>query len=130
MGYALILLGRSDEAIPHFDQAIRLSPNDTQRWSFEQMKGVAFWYLGQTEDALAYAVSACRHPNTVFWPFTSVAAALVELDRMDEAKKALAEAVRRQPELTITAMRGMYPWPETARAELFLENMRKAGLPE
>ncbi len=92
--------------------------------------GFALWCLGKTEESLACAVSASRHPNVVFWPFTSVAAALVELGRMDEAKRALTEAVRMKPGLTITAMRGMFPFPRSDGTELFFNNLRQAGLPE
>ena len=58
-----------------------------------------------------------------------VAAALAHLGRVEEARAEIAEVLKRQPDLSLARSRlssFRHPW----MYDLYLEGLRKAGLPE
>jgi len=59
-----------------------------------------------------------------------MAAALANLDRLEEARTALANAVREKPDLSIAYLKTNLPTKHTHGLDPYLKGMRKAGLPE
>ena len=57
-------------------------------------------------------------------PYRELAAAYALADKADDAKTALAEALRLSPKLTVKSVARTNPFP------VLLEGLRKAGLPE
>jgi adenylate cyclase len=118
-------LGRFEEAKSDLRQALRLSPRDPE---------MGFWIfaLGDVElgqghygagiDGIHNAIEA-GFRNYI--PYADLAAAYALDGRVDEAKSALAEARRINPNLTMkwfVAHAPHVPWT--------IEGLRKAGLPE
>jgi len=130
LGAALLWAGKPEEAIPHFDMALRLSPNDPNRWAIENLKGAALWFSGRYEDGIVSARKASRHPSADFWPHANLACLLAGLDRVEEAKAELAKALEKRPDLTITAVSGFLGAVRAERKAEYLGYLRKAGLPE
>ena len=58
------------------------------------------------------------------YPYRGLAAAYALKGKMDDAKTALAEALRQSPKLTVKSVARTNPYP------VALEGLRKAGLPE
>ena len=84
-----IFTGRAEEAEAPVVEALRLSPRDTVAYIWMTFAGIAKVRLGGYEQAAAWcrrAIEANRnHPLTYF----TLAAALAQLDRLDEAQTAL-----------------------------------------
>jgi len=135
LGYCKIYAGATAEAIPLFEQAIRLSPHDPD---------IGFWYqsIGRVHLMQACNVEAViwlekarsanpQGPNIRAW-----LAAACALDGDSERGAAeLAEARRMGGNRysSIARTRAAYMWAPEARALLetsFFAGLRKAGMPE
>ena len=130
LGLALHWSSRAGDSLAYFQTAIRLSPHDPLRWAFENMIASTLFHLGEHDQAVEWCRKASRHPSSSFWPHATLARVFAGLDRMDEARAALDDALRKQPNLTVTTvavmLRGIHP----DYKEPYLDALRKAGLAE
>jgi adenylate cyclase len=132
LGFILVEAEQYMEACRCFDHALQLSPNDPSRWNFHQLKAVARYAAGTYEDAIPGFKDAMRLRPKAFWPWVFMSACLSAMGRMDEARDALVEAKKLNPNLnaaffdTYGQRYGRVP-PYMAR---MLDDLRKAGLPE
>ncbi len=126
-GNAELFLGRFEQAKSDAQQAMRLSPRDPRIDFWHFLLGVAEFGQGHYDasiDEYHKALDAgFRIPPTYF----RLAAALALVGKMDEAKTALAEARRLNPNLTVKWVIALPPAPPIAP---LIEGLRKAGLPE
>jgi adenylate cyclase len=116
-------LGRFDQAISDAEQAIRLSPRDPQ-------VGLRYVVIGDAEVGLLRLDAAIEeyrkaidagYRNRV----VNMAGAYALQGKMDEAKSALAEALRANPKLTVKMLTERFAVPPA-----LAEGLRKAGLAE
>ncbi len=127
-GVAYVNCGESDKALVQFETAWRMNPQDPKAFTFTGMAAAHFfarrfeacinWGRRATDEA-AGANIARRH----------VAAALAHLGRIKEAKAEIKEVLKRQPNSSLARSRlssFRHPW----MYDLYLEGLRKAGLPE
>jgi TolB-like protein/class 3 adenylate cyclase len=135
IGLGKIFVGRAEEAEAHIGEALRLSPRDTFAYVWMMLAGIAKVRLGGWEQAVAWcrrAIEANRnHPLTYF----TLAVALAQLGRADEALSAVKVGLALNPAFTISRARVTYtPVSDDptylAQTEAVLEGMRKAGVPE
>ena len=126
MGRAEALLGRCEQSIAHTKQAFALSPRDPY-------SGVWYLHLGYAEfcrDRLDAAIEQLKRavysgfPTYITYAFLAGAEAAKGNDA--EAKSALAEARRLNPQLTIKWFAENVTWAEP----IIIDGLRKAGLPE
>jgi TolB-like protein/class 3 adenylate cyclase len=130
IGDALCYAGRLEEAIPRFEEAIRLSPQDPWRWAFLSYEALARILLRQYEQATASARAALRVPNCQYWANAHLVAALGHLGRKDEASGAVSELLRRKPDFSCGyAEEHLFYLESPAQLEHYLEGLRKAGVP-
>ena len=135
IGLGKIYVGRAEETEAHVAEALRLSPRDTLAHIWMMFAGIAKARLGNWEQAVAWcrrAIEANRnHPLTYF----TLAVALAQLGRADEAHSAVKVGLALNPAFTISRARVTYtPVSDDptylAQTEAVLEGMRKAGVPE
>ncbi len=112
-------------AIANIDQAIRLSPRDPEMGRWRWIKGAAFNYMGRYQDAIREDQAALDSGYSAWPVYSHLAVAYAFMGRQSEAEAAIAQARKRNPELTIKWLRARIEEPE-----LFYEGLRKAGLPE
>jgi tetratricopeptide (TPR) repeat protein len=135
IGLGKVCIGRAEETEAHVAEALRLSPRDTMAYLWMNVAGVAKLHLGSYEQAVAWlrrSVDANRnYPLSVF----HLAAALAQLDRLDEARSAVKASLAVNPAFSISRVRAS----RTARTddptclaqlERIFEGLRKAGVPE
>src|SRR5271166_4602394 len=135
IGLGKIFIGRAEETEAHVGEALRLSPRDTWAYVWMSHAGLAKLHLGSCEQAAAWfrrAIEANRNYPTEYF---HLAAALVQLDRLDEAHFAVQAGFALNPTYAISRARAAWTARSDdptflAEAERVLEAMRKAGVPE
>jgi tetratricopeptide (TPR) repeat protein len=129
LGFCLVFSGRVEEALPHFETAIRLSPQDPHLGWFHEMRGWALLILGRYEEAARSANKAVRRPSAPFWAHATYTASLGHLGRLDEARTALEELLRRNPDFSCEFVRKyVYYNKVTAHLDRYIDGLKKAGL--
>jgi tetratricopeptide (TPR) repeat protein len=132
-GLAKLYEGRPEETERHELEALRVSPRDTDANLWVGWMAHAKLYLGAHEDALnLYRRSMDLNPN---YPVgrLHLAATLVELGRLDEARTEVKAALALDPNFTLRRYRDAVPSDNPnylKRREQLIEDMRKAGAPE
>jgi adenylate cyclase len=122
--YAEINLGQFDQAKTDIFQAMRLSPRDPTMGLWQTNLADAEMGLGHFDAAIDLIHKAIEAGYRTSYPYRELAAAYALTGKMDDAKIALAEALRFSPQLTIKSVARTNPLP------IALEGLRKAGLPE
>lgn len=121
--------GRGREAVAATAEAMRLSPLDPQRYYFESLAATAAVSAHDYAQAEALARSSIRlnrmHSST--WRMLTVA--LVHQGKMVEARKALGELLRLEPDLTASRYLARMPNGELETGREWARAMKEAGLP-
>ena len=131
MGDALTYSGRLVDAIPCFEEAIRLSPNDPWRWAFYSYGALALILVGQHEQAVEWARKAILVPNCQYWARAHLAAALGHLGRTAEAAATMAELAELKPGFSLAYAREQFFYVKSSeQVEVYVEGLRRAGLHE
>ncbi|HEY4469617.1 MAG TPA: adenylate/guanylate cyclase domain-containing protein [Stellaceae bacterium] len=121
--------GEPEAALPHLDEALRLSPRGPLLVIWHLCKGWTVSTAERYEEAVEFAEQA-REANPEFPDIYAVlASANGQLGRAAEAASALHELLRRMPGLTASDERLNRPFARAADRERFLEGLRKAGMP-
>jgi TolB-like protein/Tfp pilus assembly protein PilF len=127
-GEALAFLGEWRRALADFELAMRLSPHDPQIWAFEGWSGVAQLVLGDAGAANDWMRKAVRRPTVQPIMHLFHACTLAHLDRLDEAKAAMARLGALQPDFTVANLAAAYPnAPEDMKTALY-DGLRKIGV--
>jgi TolB-like protein len=133
IGFGKTFVGRAEETEAHIAEALRLSPRDTLAYIWLFIAGMAKNYLGRWEQAVAWfrrAIEANRnYPEAHF----SMAAALTQLGRLDEARSAVEAGLA----LNLSISRARAAWTAMsddptylAQLEPIFDGLRMAGVPE
>ena len=131
LGFALTMSGRPEQALSHFEKAICLSPYDPRASSFHEMRAWALLVMGRITEAAESARIAVRKPNADIWAYSTLGAALGHLRYLDEATSALEELRKRKPDFSLRFVRRFVFYNKNpAYLEIYLDGLRKAGLPE
>jgi len=129
MGDALAYSGRLADAIPYFEEAIRLSPNDPWRWAFYSYGALAFILVGRFEQAVEWAQKAILVPNCQYWARAHLAAALGYLGRTAEAAATLAVLKKLRPAFSLAFVREQLFYLESSeQIERYIDGLRRAGV--
>ena len=133
LGMVLALAGRLDESARELDEAIRLSPRDPLRFATEAIRSLTCTLQHKHEEAVEWARKSIREPQAAkggYFPFATLASALANLDRLGEAREALAAAYDQKPDLTLAYVIKTVPTKKPGGIDIYLEGLRKAGLTE
>ena len=132
LGDSLSYSGRMAEAIPHFEEAIRLSPHDPRRWAYLVYGSLALMLLERYEEAADWATRATGVPNATFWAFAQLVAVLVRDGKMDEAKAAAENLMAKEPEFSSArfAQQFLFYHQDQSQTELYSGTLDQVGLPE
>jgi TolB-like protein len=124
-----MLLGRHEQSISHLEQAMRISPRDSNLGLWHMEMARALMGLGRTDAAVQEGLKAIDSGYRTAYTSASLAASYAAADRMLEAKAALAEAMKLSPKLSVAWFHertpGFIESPPGMR-----EHLIKAGLPE
>jgi adenylate cyclase len=124
-GNAETSLGRFEQAESDVRQAIRLSPRDPRMGNWLFFIGSAELEQGHYDAAIDEFHKAIESGYRPYMSYANLAAAYALDGKMDDAKSAVAEARRLNPNLTVKW--AIAHSPNVPKA---FEGLRKAGLPE
>ena len=135
IGLAKVFIGRAQETEAHIAEALRLSPRDTTAYIWMTTAGSAKLHLGRYEHAVAWfrrAIEANRNNPPAY---LNLAAALAQLDRLDEARSAVRTGLALNPTYTVSRRRASWTAQSDdptylAQLEPIVEGLRMAGVPE
>src|SRR6516162_4373538 len=99
LGQTMMYLGQPEAGIPYIEKALLLSPRDSDLASVYRALGVCHLLLGHVDQAVEL-LGRARAENPRFWYIHYwLAAALGLRGELDEARAALAESIRLNPEV-------------------------------
>ena len=130
MGFALANVGRFDEAFRYLDEAVRLGQRDPTLPQIVARRSATHYWAGEYEAAVEGMNQVVSHPNARLWLYYAViAASLVRLGRLDEARTAVRQVRELFPGVTLNMVREL-AYSGTEIWDRFVDDLRHAGLPE
>jgi adenylate cyclase len=135
LGYTWMHLGEPEKAIPLIEKGIRLSPHDAGIPGAYQVLGLCCLLLGNLKQAIHYSRRSRAGNPRLYYTHTNLAAALALEGDLDEAKFALAEAIKLKSEpSSLAQMRASLPYANPNYVALLEKTvfvgLRRAGLSE
>jgi tetratricopeptide (TPR) repeat protein len=127
LGLVLALSGRSDQAIPQLEQAIRMSPHDPQNTAFNMALASAHYLAGRYNEAIGFARKGLQERHGWTGAHRIYIASLAQAGQIDEAHAALQRLRELQPNISVAWIEQNVPYTSDQMPK-FLEGMRKAGL--
>jgi tetratricopeptide (TPR) repeat protein len=125
LAHALTELGRPAEALPYYEEGLRIRPDG---FDVHNNYGIALAALGRWADAVAQYQEALRLQPDFAEAHNNLANALVKLGRLDEAFSHYAAALRLQPDLAGAEINWGHTLVETGRGSEALPHFEKALL--
>ena len=126
-GWVYNTAGLPEEAIRSFERAVRISPVDPRLWSTLLGIGVALIELRRFDEAIVAGKKAQRQNPSYSVVYRCLASAFAHLGRDAEAHDAAARLLEIDPAFTVSAFNAR---AGQSNVKLFIEGLRKAGLPE
>jgi TolB-like protein/DNA-binding SARP family transcriptional activator len=127
-GVAYVNCGESEKALEHFESGWRMNPQDPKALTFTGMCAAHF-FARRFEDCIAWGRRAVGEAAGANIARRHVAAALAHLGRIKEAKAEIAQVLKHQPNSSLARSR-LSSFRHEWMYDLYLEGLRKAGLPE
>jgi len=130
LGDSLAYEGRFDEAMPHFQRAIALSPNDPMRWSFYSYGALAYLFAGNFDAAEEWARKATRVPNCQYWGYAHRVSALGHLGSRDQSQAVLADLLKLKPEFSCRfAEQRLFYIRNRDQVARYIDGLKRSGVP-
>jgi len=131
-GFYKLFSGRAAEGFAGVETALRLSPRDPLRYSWEYDICHMHTHLAQWDEAIEWCrKSVATHP--IFWAYVDLAAAYAWTGRDMDARAAVEELQKVKPGYTVQQF-ATIKWTDNptfnAQYARIAEGLRKAGLPE
>jgi TolB-like protein/DNA-binding SARP family transcriptional activator/Tfp pilus assembly protein PilF len=136
LGAMSMYFGRPEETVRLAQQAIRLNPRDPNIADYLVILGAAQILLGRSDDAIVNLEKAKDANPRLWWIHLHLAAAYGMTQRLDEAKRELAEHLRLRPEFnSLAAIKATMPEMNAAEYLALAERttfvgLRRAGFPD
>jgi adenylate cyclase len=135
LAIARIYSGLPERAIPEIEKAMRLNPREPKMASTFFALGVCHVLLGQTEQAIAWLLKARLANSRLAWTHLWLAGAYGLSGQLADARSALDEAQRLNPEFAsvakfVGASTMRHPLYTALRERTLLAGLRSAGMPE
>jgi DNA-binding SARP family transcriptional activator/TolB-like protein/Flp pilus assembly protein TadD len=129
LGDSLTYAGQMDTALPCFEEAVRLSPQDPHRWAFLSYGAMAHLFRRDYGAAARWATDAVQVPNAHALARAVLVSALAHAGHLGEAERALAELKCEWPEVSLAAMRRrLFYLRDETQIGIYLEGLQLAGL--
>ncbi len=129
LGMSYTFSGRAKEAVAPLETGMRLSPFDEYMGPFMARLAEAHLFMGDHETAADWGRRATMQANLPWPGYASLVSILGHLGAADELPAAIAELEKRAPKTDLAFIREQLPISDEGDLDLFIEGLRKAGLP-
>jgi adenylate cyclase len=123
-------MGEAKAAIRRAERGLELSHADQHSFYYLSFLGLAHYADGSYEAAVEWDRKALGQNPHFRAGLRVLAASLVALGRLDEAREAARDLLREQPSFRVSAYAPHCPWQDAETRETFLRRLVEAGLPE
>jgi TolB-like protein/tetratricopeptide (TPR) repeat protein len=127
-GLALCYCGRWQDAFEATQRAIRLSPRDPSLAIYYGVAAYAQFVGRNYQEAIALSREAVRQRGDLTGAYRVLTVAAGMAGQIEEARSALKELRRTQPNISLAWIATQLPWKLDADREHYLEGFRRAGL--
>ena len=132
-GYGLLAFvsnwrGKAEDAIRYINRAIELNPYYT--YDYPWNLGLAYYTLGQYEDAVTNFSKALQRNETVLLPRLFLAASYVRLGRQEDAEWEIEQVNIHRPNSSLSILKATVPFEDKTKVDALITELRKAGMPE
>jgi adenylate cyclase len=128
-GITLCYVGEAKAALDREAYALRLSPFDPLGFYYTGVSGLAAMLCGKYDEALAFGLKSRRENPRWSVNLRFLAATLVHLGRLEEARQMAREFLAIDRAFTLSAFRRWYPLREP-ELSTYIAALRQTGLPE
>jgi adenylate cyclase len=128
LAMALATGGHPQEALPHIELAMRLSPQDPYFGQFLVRRAEACFFLGRLEEAVEAAESSLREPNVQWSRWAILAAAQAHLGRLPQARASVEALHQMRPDVDFEFVRDYWPIADANAIDYLMDGLQKAGL--
>ena len=129
LGWSKVYSERTDEAIEHFETALRLSPHDPMNFNCHIGMACVYTILHDMPNAIQlFELSLKENPKAV-WVHRNLAACYVVSGMMEKARAGVQLLLRAYPDLTAAKVKDAMVFSD-AHMDWMCGNLIKAGLPE
>jgi adenylate cyclase len=127
-GWTFVFSGEFDEALANLEAGRRMDPLDPRFHIAQNAMAAAYFFQRNFQRALELARGVVARVPTHPVSLRFIAASLVHLGKLDEARAAIQQLRQAYPNSAIKKVRShfRYPW----MTELYVDALRTAGLPE
>jgi TolB-like protein/Tfp pilus assembly protein PilF len=124
MADALVYVGRPEDAAANVERAMRLNPihPDNYLWTL----GIALYYCGRYDESVAALMRMNDPPNLVK---RQIAADYVRLGEIEKARKTAEDFLNHDPGYKLER-EWVWPFKDPKDVESFMDDLRRAGLPD
>jgi TolB-like protein/Tfp pilus assembly protein PilF len=130
-GWIKICFGDPDTAITNVSHALRLSPLDPRKYSWQHYMALAHLCAGRYDDAGSWAARALRNSPDNAGALRVAAASHALAGRITEAQQTMARMRHLYPTLCVSRVGEILPpFRRLEDRSRYIEGLRKAGLPE
>jgi adenylate cyclase len=128
LGWALLRAGAYDAAIEETALALRMSPTDNFAGIYTSTHGLALLGARRFAEALPFLRAAVSAFTEYPGHYNTLISCCGHLDLLDEARRFIAEREAIAPPLRVGVVRSFLQ--AFAHCDVFVEGLRKAGVPE
>ncbi len=122
--------GRSSEALAQAERSVRVSPYDFYSFWLFMVLSVAHYACRNFQEAVLWSKQAFQENQHFSANLRILAASLSAAGRFEEAHVAGSILMQTDPAFRISRYASLCPWAVNDTRELFLLNLKAAGLPE
>lgn len=132
-GYGLLALiynslGESKKAIELLEKGMKLNPYYT--WDFPYNLGRAYYTDGQVKQAIPLLQEALERNENALFARMFLAACFARNGQIEDARWEVEQIMMQSPDMTLSKVSRQVPLVNADLARAYLEDLRKAGLPE
>lgn len=122
--------GECEDAIAHFERAMRLSPVDPELYRMQAGIAMAHLFAGRIEKASVWAERSYSNLPSFLMVVALIAVTRALGGRREDASRAIDELRRLDPALRISNVTDWLPIRRPEHLSIFADGLRKAGLAE